>query len=224
MLVQAGSATLKGTITTGRSRVRCESGQLTIELGDRLERHRPRRRAAGQGELERRPHRQGRRGGAGQRFGPARRRRGDGLGDHQGRMPRRSAMSVEPKYRPPSDCPVCGDDLVTTRLGCRDCGTELAGEFAHCDFCALEDAGRRTAAGVPAPPGATCARSRSTSGCPTRRRGPASRHLLMKLGLAGEAEPITAMTREQVLARWPPGAVAGRGRRGDRPARPRLNQ
>ncbi|MGC3994229.1 MAG: hypothetical protein QM779_09005 [Propionicimonas sp.] len=33
-LVQAGSATVKGTITTGRSRVRVESGQLTVELTD----------------------------------------------------------------------------------------------------------------------------------------------------------------------------------------------
>jgi hypothetical protein len=35
VLVQAGSATVRGTITTGRSRVRVESGQLTVELGDR---------------------------------------------------------------------------------------------------------------------------------------------------------------------------------------------
>jgi hypothetical protein len=34
VLVQAGSATLAGTITTGRSRVRVESGQLTIELDE----------------------------------------------------------------------------------------------------------------------------------------------------------------------------------------------
>lgn len=34
VLVQAGSATVKGTITTGRSRVRVESGQLTIDLAD----------------------------------------------------------------------------------------------------------------------------------------------------------------------------------------------
>lgn len=34
VLVQAGSAILAGTITTGRSRVRVESGQLTIELGE----------------------------------------------------------------------------------------------------------------------------------------------------------------------------------------------
>ncbi|MBA3020297.1 hypothetical protein [Propionicimonas sp.] len=34
VLVQAGSATLAGAIVTGRSRVRVESGQLTIELDD----------------------------------------------------------------------------------------------------------------------------------------------------------------------------------------------
>lgn len=34
VLVQAGSASLKGTITTGRSRVRVESGQLSIDLAD----------------------------------------------------------------------------------------------------------------------------------------------------------------------------------------------
>ncbi|GAB3699298.1 hypothetical protein [Mariniluteicoccus flavus] len=34
VLVQAGQATLSGTVTTGRSRVRCESGSLSIQLGD----------------------------------------------------------------------------------------------------------------------------------------------------------------------------------------------
>jgi len=33
-LVQAGSATIKGAITTGRSRVRVESGQLSVDLDD----------------------------------------------------------------------------------------------------------------------------------------------------------------------------------------------
>jgi hypothetical protein len=33
-LVQAGQATIKGTITSGRNRVRAESGTLTISLGD----------------------------------------------------------------------------------------------------------------------------------------------------------------------------------------------
>ena len=34
VLVQAGSATIKGTITAGRHRVRAESGSLSITLGD----------------------------------------------------------------------------------------------------------------------------------------------------------------------------------------------
>ncbi len=34
VLVQAGSASITGTITTGRSRVRVESGQLTVDLAD----------------------------------------------------------------------------------------------------------------------------------------------------------------------------------------------
>ncbi|GAB3622215.1 hypothetical protein GCM10027418_02970 [Mariniluteicoccus endophyticus] len=33
VLVQAGQATLTGTVTTGRSRVRCESGSLAVNLG-----------------------------------------------------------------------------------------------------------------------------------------------------------------------------------------------
>lgn len=34
VLVQAGQATVKGSITTGRSRVRCESGSLNVQLAD----------------------------------------------------------------------------------------------------------------------------------------------------------------------------------------------
>lgn len=43
-------------------------------------------------------------------------------------------------YHAPADCPVCGDGLITTRKGCRTCGTEIAGEFAGCEFCALDEA------------------------------------------------------------------------------------
>lgn len=42
-------------------------------------------------------------------------------------------------YHAPADCPVCGDDLITTRKGCLKCGTEIAGEFAGCEFCALNE-------------------------------------------------------------------------------------
>lgn len=45
-------------------------------------------------------------------------------------------------YRAPQDCPVCGERLHTTRLGCSTCGTELSGAFASCEFCALNDADR----------------------------------------------------------------------------------
>jgi hypothetical protein len=40
-------------------------------------------------------------------------------------------------HRPPRDCPVCGEALALTRLGCRACGTELSGVFEACEFCAL---------------------------------------------------------------------------------------
>ncbi len=41
-------------------------------------------------------------------------------------------------HHAPANCPVCGDQLITIRKGCLSCGSELAGEFASCEFCALE--------------------------------------------------------------------------------------
>jgi hypothetical protein len=37
----------------------------------------------------------------------------------------------------PRDCPVCGERLALTRLTCRECGTELSGDFDSCEFCSL---------------------------------------------------------------------------------------
>ena len=46
------------------------------------------------------------------------------------------------EHLPPRACPVCGDDLSITRLGCGSCGTELSGVFAGCRFCGLGAADR----------------------------------------------------------------------------------
>ncbi len=42
-----------------------------------------------------------------------------------------------PLYRSPSACPVCAQALMTTRLGCPQCGTEVSGAFASCTYCRL---------------------------------------------------------------------------------------
>lgn len=46
-------------------------------------------------------------------------------------------MADVAQRQPPQDCPVCGDTLAITRLGCEECGTELSGSFAGCVFCGL---------------------------------------------------------------------------------------
>jgi hypothetical protein len=45
-------------------------------------------------------------------------------------------------HQAPRDCPVCGDHLATTRLGCTSCGTEVSGLFASCSYCGLSAADR----------------------------------------------------------------------------------
>lgn len=41
-------------------------------------------------------------------------------------------------YRAPADCPVCAGELLTTRLGCPGCSSEVGGRFQRCRFCALD--------------------------------------------------------------------------------------
>jgi hypothetical protein len=41
-------------------------------------------------------------------------------------------------YRAPATCPVCSDQLVTLRVGCPNCGTELSGHFEQCRYCRLD--------------------------------------------------------------------------------------
>lgn len=118
--------------------------------------------------------------------------------------------------RPPTDCPVCGDELITTRLGCPGCGSELSGHFARCAFCALDAkelellnvflSSRGNLREVEKHLGVSypTARSRFTD-------------LLVKLGLAGEPEPASggpasdataSGTRDQVLAQVAAGTLA----------------
>lgn len=41
-------------------------------------------------------------------------------------------------HRAPTTCPVCSDSLITLRLGCPECGTELSGHFDTCRYCRLD--------------------------------------------------------------------------------------
>ena len=110
------------------------------------------------------------------------------------------------EHRAPSDCPVCGDRLAVTRLGCASCGTELAGVFQSCEFCALS-------------PGETdmlrvFLGSRGNLREVERHLGvsyPTARlrfaALLTKLGLGEETAPEPVLTRDQILAEVASGAV-----------------
>lgn len=44
----------------------------------------------------------------------------------------------------PRNCPVCSETLTLTRLSCDGCGTELAGHFPTCEYCALGADDRET--------------------------------------------------------------------------------
>lgn len=111
-------------------------------------------------------------------------------------------MSERPRlaadHRAPSDCPVCGDHLAVTRLGCGSCGSEIAGFFSSCEFCALDRkdldmlrvflAARGNMREVEKHLGVSypTARQRFTE-------------VLQKLGLANPPEP-PARSREEILA------------------------
>lgn len=46
-------------------------------------------------------------------------------------------------YRAPATCPVCSERLITLRVGCPNCGTELSGHFTACRYCSLDAADAR---------------------------------------------------------------------------------
>lgn len=46
-------------------------------------------------------------------------------------------------YNAPGKCPVCGHELLISRLSCNFCSTKLEGEFSTCKFCRLPAEQRR---------------------------------------------------------------------------------
>lgn len=108
-------------------------------------------------------------------------------------------------HRAPDVCPVCGDHLAVTRLGCGSCGTELAGIFRQCEFCALSDSEIELLRVFLTSRGNLREVERFLGvSYPTARLRYAD--LLRKLGLSGEPEP-EPLTRDQVLAEVATGAL-----------------
>lgn len=108
-------------------------------------------------------------------------------------------------HRAPTDCPVCGDPLLVTRLGCHTCGTELAGVFETCEFCALDDEELETLRVFLASRGNLREVEKHLGvSYPTARLR--LTQLLMKLGLSGDSEP-TGLSRDEVLAQVAAGTL-----------------
>ena len=112
------------------------------------------------------------------------------------------------EHRAPSDCPVCGDRLSVTRLGCGNCGTELAGVFSPCAFCSLNETETEMLRVFLASRGNLRDLEKHLGvSYPTARLK--FNQLLEKLGLAGTTEAApTELTRDQVLAEVASGALS----------------
>ncbi len=110
-------------------------------------------------------------------------------------------------HRAPADCPVCGQGLITTRVGCRSCGSELVGEFAHCGFCGLDDRETELLRVFLASRGnlKEVEKHLGVSYPTARARFQA---VLNKLGLGGAGATPVGLSRDQVLAEVASGALA----------------
>lgn len=102
--------------------------------------------------------------------------------------------------RPPRDCPVCGEQLLQTRLGCDACGTELSGRFQPCEFCGLNAEDREVLRVFLASRGnmKELERHLGVSYPTTRARFDA---LLARLGLAGEPPALGRLEILEALGR-----------------------
>jgi len=123
-------------------------------------------------------------------------------------MSERLSRTSDHEHRAPTDCPVCGDRLKVTRLGCSSCGTELAGVFSSCAFCALNEKETEMLRVFLASRGNLRDLEKHLGvSYPTARLK--FNALLDKLGLTEAAEPtVTGLTREQVLAEVASGALS----------------
>lgn len=128
------------------------------------------------------------------------------VSEGRGRTSTRRPDRERHEHRAPSDCPVCGHHLAVTRLGCVSCGSELAGVFSTCEFCALSDADNELLR--------VFLSSRGNLREVERHLGvsyPTARlrfdRLLEKLGLAEEPDE-PALSREQVLSEVATGALS----------------
>src|SRR5215213_2808592 len=111
------------------------------------------------------------------------------------------------EHRAPSDCPVCGDQLAVIRLGCRSCGTEIAGVFRSCEFCALNEKETEMLRVFLSSRGNLREVEKHLGvSYPTARARFAD--LLEKLGLGAAPEPVQTLTREQVLSEVAAGVLS----------------
>jgi hypothetical protein len=102
---------------------------------------------------------------------------------------------------------VCGAQLAVIRLGCTSCGSELAGVFRPCEFCALNEKETEMLRVFLSSRGNLREVEKHLGvSYPTARQRFAE--LLVKLGLGEAAEPEAALTRDQILSEVASGALS----------------